>query len=319
VKKTAGGGSHPRKALSAPGQARLLAYALTDGQWHRLREHIPDQLATDLETKLRTNIGLCCKHFFDQCRDLRDGGVTAAALKPPGKDQLSTFDKLANGLRMAANAWAEMGGDTVPNRAAWLDRLRAEPRLVEVGHWEDHDFQWSFDEGMSPEEAVDFAIQFNACADEDARQRLCKLMLEDEDIVGARSFRRYQQRTAGKFFDDRLGPLSDLGAQLEGLARDAERRRKSFQDVEDPVTMTARPQLVQSVKKRLEDVGLKPGATNRVYASSDSKTKSGSGNPTWFQKFMAELNNGVLGIDGWGPLGPGDLPAFYSEITSAQR
>ena len=313
MKKHTDGGSRPRKGLATPGQVRVLAYALSDGQWQRLRKHIPDQLAPALETNLRTSIDICCKQFLDRCRALRDSGVTSDALKSPGNGGLSTFEKLARGLRTAADAWAEMGGETVPIYAAWLDKLRTQPRLKEVGPWKDHDFHWPFEIGMSPRDAIDFAIQFDACGDEETRQRLFR------EATERASFERYKRRTSGKFFDDRLGLLSDLGAQLEGLARDAERRLKSFQGIGDSVTMTARPQLVRSVKKRLQDVGLKPTVTNRVYASSDSKAKSGNGSPTWFQKFMAELNNSVLGIDGWGPLRPGDLPAFYSEITSALR
>jgi hypothetical protein len=307
------GGSHPRKGVSTPGQVQLLTYALTDGQWQRLRAHIPDQLEPAVETKLRTDIGLCCKHFLDHCRTLRDGGVTAEALKSPGKGALSAFEKLAKGLRLAADAWFTIGGDNEPNLAAWLDQLRKEPRLIEIGPWEDHDFQWPFAIGMSPEDAINFAIEFDACGDDEAQQQLCKRAAEQA------SFDQYKQRNSGKFFDDRLGPLSDLGAKLESLARDAERRLRSFQDLGEPLMMTARPQLVRSVKKRLQDAGLRPPVTNRVYASSDNKAKSGTGNPTWFQKFMAELNNSVLGIDGWGPLRSGDLPAFYSEITRALR
>jgi hypothetical protein len=219
---------------------------------------------------------------------------------------------LAKGLRDAADAWAKMGGDTVPSFAAWLHRLRAEPRLKEVGPWEARDFYQHFEIGMSPAEALDFAKKYLAC-NNDARNELWN------KAMAQKSFERYQRRSAGKFYDDRQGLLSDLGPQLEALAHDADRRLKALQALGEPVAMTARPQLVRSVKKRLQDAGLKPTPTNRVYASSDSKARSGNGNPTWFQKFMAELNNSALGIDGWGRLGPGDLPAFYSEVTRALR
>jgi hypothetical protein len=303
---------HPRKGVAVPGRVGILEYALIDGQWQRLREHIPDQLAPDVEEELRANIGLCCLHFFDQCRVLRDGAATAAALKPPGgRGELSTFDKLAKGLRMAADAWAEMGGETVPYWPVWLDQLRAESRLKQVGPWEASDFYSHFEIGMEPAEAIDFAIKYIALNDGDARRMLWREATEQK------SFERYKRRTAGKFFDDRMGPLSDLGVQIEAMARDAERRLKDLSALGERVTMTAHPELVRSVRTCLQDAGLRPAATNRVYASSDSKAKSGNGNPTWFQKFMAELNNSVLGINGWGPLGPGDLPAFYSEITRA--
>jgi hypothetical protein len=309
---TTSGGSHPRKGVPTPSQAQLLTYALTDGQWHRLKELIPDQLAPAVETELRTSIGLCCKHFLTHCRALRDGGVTAEALKSPGKGGLSAFKKLAKGLRLAADAWATIGGDTEPNYAAWLDRLRKEPGLNEVGPWENHDFQWPFAIGMSPGDAINFAKDFNVCSDEQAQQQLCKRASEQA------SFEQFKRRNSGKFFDDRLGPLSDLGAKLESLARDAERRLKSLQDLGEPLTMTARPQLVRSVKKQLQDAGLRPTATKRVYASSDNKAKSGNGSPTWFQKFMAELNNCALGLDGWGAEGTYSLPALYSEIADVR-
>jgi hypothetical protein len=301
-------GSHPRRVVSVPSKVELLAYALSDGQWQRLREHIPDQLAPAAETNLRASIDLCCKYFLDHCRALRDGEVTARAQRSPGKGD-APLEQLAKSLRKAAIAWAEMGGDTAPNFAAWLDRLRAVPRLKEVGPWEDHDFHWPFEIGMSPAEAIELAIKLDDCTDEEAREQLCKSAAEQQ------SFERHKRRTAGKFYDDHRGPLSDLGSQLDALAFDAERRLKALKDLGELVTMTPRPQLVRAVKKCLKDAGLRPTATKRVYASADDKSKSGDGKPTWFQKFMAELNKSVLGIDGWGELKPGDLAAFYSEIA----
>jgi hypothetical protein len=228
--------------------------------------------------------------------------VTARAVISTGKGD-APLERLAKSLRKAAIAWAEMGGDTVPNFASWLDRLRAEPRLKEVGPWEEPDFYQHFEIGMSPAEAIYFAKKYIACND-DARRELWKKATEQK------SFERYKRRTSGKFFDDRLGPLSDLGPQLEALARDAERRLKSLQD-RKPVAMTVRPQFVCAVRKCLLDTGLKPTATNRVYEDES--------NATWFQNFMAAINDHLLGDDGWGAAGTYSLPAFYSDITKALR
>ncbi|TQF28780.1 hypothetical protein [Bradyrhizobium sp. UNPA324] len=130
--------------------------------------------------------------------------------------------------------------------------------------------------------------------------------------MGGNSASDYASRTVGKLIDDRLGLLSDLGPQLDTIARDAARRLNALRGVGELSTMTARPELVRAVKQSLHKAGLDPAATGRVYASSDE-----SGKPTWFQRFMGELNDSALGIDGWGPAGSYSLPAFYTEIAKA--
>lgn len=238
MRKAAGTGSHRRKVISAPDYSAIVTLTMSDGMWERLRAHLPD-LASPQEAKLRADIDRCCGTFLTRCRALRDGGVTAKALSSPGKRQPSSLEKLAKGLRLAADAWAEMRGNAAPD---------------------------------------------------------------------------YASRTSGKLIDDRLGPLSDLDPQLlEALARDADRRLKAFRDTGEPVTMAARPELIRAVYKSLGDAGLTPTRTKRVYVSADAIA------PTWFQKFMAVLNDTVLGIDGWGALSPHELPAFYSEIAEALR
>ena len=123
------------------------------------------------------------------------------------------------------------------------------------------------------------------------------------------SLDQYQRRHYGKIHEDRLGDIRRYQS-LEELARDAERRLNALRELGEPVTMTARPELVRDVKKCLRDTGLNPTVKGRVY---DEK----GGEPTWFQKFMAALNDNVLGNDGWGAPGRYSPQAFYSEIAKA--
>lgn len=63
-----------------------------------------------------------------------------------------------------------------PRYAEWLQRVRAEPLLPQVGPWEYWDFGWPFELGMSPTDAVNFAIRFNGCSDQNEREKLCELV-----------------------------------------------------------------------------------------------------------------------------------------------
>jgi hypothetical protein len=271
-----------------------------------MRENIPDQIAPEIDATLRANIKRCCTTFLIGCQALRDGGVTADAVRARGKEQ-SPLERLAKSLRKAADAWADISSNVPrPEYAAWLELVHAERRILEVGPYEDHDFRWPYEIGMSPTEAVDLAVKLSASASESAREHLFS------EAAHQKGFEGFERRKYGKIYDDRLGDIRQY-EQLEALARDAERRLNSLRRLK-PIRLTTRPEMVLAVKQCLVDAGLNPTVTKRVYPSADGIE------PTWFQKFMAALNDNLLGNDGWGLLeGTARLPAFYSEIAELSK
>ena len=162
--KRPGASSHPREVLLPEyWRPRLLPFALTEARWKKIRANIPDQLAPEADARLRADINRCCFSFLASCQALRDGGVTADALRSRGGGEPSPLERLAKSLRKAADAWAEISGNPPrPTFAEWLDRLHAEPRIKDVKPWEDHDFRWPYDIGVTPAEAVDLAIKVDA-------------------------------------------------------------------------------------------------------------------------------------------------------------
>jgi hypothetical protein len=196
--------------------------AFSDERWGIVLAHLPKELDPDAGDRLRDRITACCSWFLAQRALFREGQQTAAALRSSGKRQLALFERVAQGLRDAADAW----------------------RDIEQIH------------------------------------------------------------------DDRLGDLSRYD-DLEKLAQDAERRLASFGKlklVTDPW-----PAFVCKVARCCREAGLNPTVTGRVYDSSWGTE------PTWFQEFMASLNEDLLGDQGRGEQLRRSRAAFYAEVAKALR
>jgi hypothetical protein len=196
--------------------------SFSDDRWAEIRRHIPESLPVEADARLRTAITECCSWFLAQRARLEEGRATATAMRSPGKRQLALLERVAGGLRTAAEAWKKI-----------------------------------------------------------------------EDI-----------------HDDRLSDMRRYD-DLEVLAQDAERRLKGFRKLGKPVAESDPwPVFVRWVARCLCAAGLKPTTTGRVY---------GEGNPTWFQEFMAALNDNLLGEKGRGNQLNYSHKAFCADIAKAMR
>jgi hypothetical protein len=124
-------------------------------------------------------------------------------------------------------------------------------------------------------------------------------------------------RTAGnrryKIHDDRLGDIG-MYEDLEAMARDSERRLAGIRQLGKPITMIGPwPVFVRKVAQCFRQIGITPTVTGRVYSSSWGTR------PSWFQKFMAELNENLLGDEGKGKQLKYSRPAFYAEVAKTMR
>jgi hypothetical protein len=106
--------------------------------------------------------------------------------------------------------------------------------------------------------------------------------------------------------DDRLGILSDLGDQLGSMASDAERRLTKFRRMKANKPAAAAATFIRSVARSCHAVGLIPITNGRVYEDNS---------PTWFQEFIAQLNDNFLGARGWGAPGSYTRNALFAEVT----
>jgi hypothetical protein len=124
----------------------------------------------------------------------------------------------------------------------------------------------------------------------------------------------------GQFHDDRRSDLRQLDEQLEAVAQDAERRLAALRAYGKAKTHeTPWREFVRKVAQNLRAIGLNPTVTGEVY----------EGRLTWFQEFMAALQNEVLGRDGKPIARPADrsagdpgypgcsLTTFAAEIAKA--
>ncbi|EIG63470.1 hypothetical protein Bra1253DRAFT_08445 [Bradyrhizobium sp. WSM1253] len=112
--------------------------------------------------------------------------------------------------------------------------------------------------------------------------------------------------TVREMHDDRRGPLSDLGDRLEALANDAERRLAILSSMEPAMPPPSPQVFIRAIAKCCIEAGLKPTATGRVYEDEP---------PTWFQAFIAELNDAFLGGYGWGAPGTYSRNALFAEVA----
>lgn len=90
------------------GRHELLSF--DDNIWARIRAVIPQPIEPEAEARLRTDIMDCCSWLRTQGARLGEGKKNAKAVQRPNKGQLSERERLAKGLRMAADAWTVIGG-----------------------------------------------------------------------------------------------------------------------------------------------------------------------------------------------------------------
>jgi hypothetical protein len=124
-------------------------------------------------------------------------------------------------------------------------------------------------------------------------------------------------RNAAKIFgsiedmlDDQPGLYRRYRAQLETMATDVAKKKSALQELK-PVLINPKHDLVRALAKSCESCGLTVGATNRIY---DERTNR----PTWFQEFVAAINDALLGAQGWGAAG-GDRKALHADVLKALR
>jgi hypothetical protein len=79
----------------------------SDQRWDGIKSHIPT-LDAESDAKLRASVTECCNWLITQKNKLKIGASTAAVMRSPGKRQPAPFERLATGLRMAADAWQEI-------------------------------------------------------------------------------------------------------------------------------------------------------------------------------------------------------------------
>jgi hypothetical protein len=211
----------PKVILAADISGTREPLSFSDARWARITSHIPAPLSAEADARLRSAIMVCCSWYLTQRARLEEGTATAAAMRA-GKRQPSPFERLAKGLRMAADAWAKLG----------------------------------------------------------------------------------------KIHDDRLGDVARY-ATLEAMAGDAERRLAAFRKLGKPITMAGPwPLFVRKIARSCRAAGLNPTVTGRIYEH---------GKATWFQNFMAALNENLLGLEGKGRQLEYNRDAFHAEIAKALR
>jgi hypothetical protein len=97
--------------------------------------------------------------------------------------------------------------------------------------------------------------------------------------------------------------------RLEEMLQDITKRADNLRSL-SPVAINSRHELVRSIAKTCERFGFVPSATGRVYEE---------GAASWFQKFVAALNDNLLGEQGWGPAGRYSRKALYADVAKALR
>lgn len=116
--------------------------------------------------------------------------------------------------------------------------------------------------------------------------------------------------TTDDMLDDRPGLLRRYRAQVDAMANDILKRKEALRRLA-PVIVNPKHDLVRSLAKACESCGLTVTVTNRVY---DQKANR----PTWFQKFVAAVNDQALGAQGWGAAS-NDKKALYADVLRALR
>jgi hypothetical protein len=101
-------GSRARKVIIPENHSRHVDLLFFNKRWPEIRAVIPAQLSAEHEENLRKSISDCCNKFLGRVRLLEEGAATAAAVRRGGGKQAAPLQRLINGLRTAALAWAEI-------------------------------------------------------------------------------------------------------------------------------------------------------------------------------------------------------------------
>jgi hypothetical protein len=86
---------------------RIQLSSISDTRWASIKKHIPksEALTAEADAGLRREIMECCSWWLTERARLEEGQRSAAAMRSPGKRQPAPLERLAKGLRMAADAW----------------------------------------------------------------------------------------------------------------------------------------------------------------------------------------------------------------------
>jgi hypothetical protein len=105
----------PKAILTENFNRRIELGSFSDARWQRLREHIPATLSDEMRARLRVKISACVSRYLTRQAQLNEGMASAWALRRPGKRQAAPLERVAKGLRMAADAWKDIK-DRAPSR-----------------------------------------------------------------------------------------------------------------------------------------------------------------------------------------------------------
>jgi hypothetical protein len=83
--------------------------SITDAQWRELKTYIPD-VPPEVDGLLRSRLLECCSWFLTENGKFNESLQTFTAMQRPGKGQPAAIERLAKGLRMAADAWPRAMG-----------------------------------------------------------------------------------------------------------------------------------------------------------------------------------------------------------------
>jgi hypothetical protein len=81
--------------------------SFSDARWARITSAIPQPLSAEADARPRSGVMRCCSWLVTQQAQLQEGEATAAAVRG-GKKQPAPLERLARGLRMAADAWPKV-------------------------------------------------------------------------------------------------------------------------------------------------------------------------------------------------------------------
>jgi hypothetical protein len=82
--------------------------SIGDDLWNGLKKHFPESLAPEADARLRFAILECCSWYLTENDRFKESRQTFAAMQSPGKGQPAGLERLADGLRMAADAWTDI-------------------------------------------------------------------------------------------------------------------------------------------------------------------------------------------------------------------
>src|SRR5262249_44807555 len=80
----------------------------SDDRWAEIKQHSPEPLSAEADTRLRDAITGCCSRYLQQRAHFQESVGAAAAVRA-GNKRPALLEKLAKELRAAANTWAKIG------------------------------------------------------------------------------------------------------------------------------------------------------------------------------------------------------------------